>query len=151
MRWWDVESVVPLEQALFPSDPWSPEGFWSELAQVDTRYYVVSEEGGDVVGYAGLMAVGSEADVQTIAVAPSRQGSGLGRHLLEELVQEARRRGCAHVLLEVRADNVAARRLYESSGFERVALRRGYYQPEGADALVMRRRISGHVSTEPGR
>ena len=46
-------------------------------------------------------------------------------------------------MLEVRADNGAARRLYERHGFAEVSVRRRYYQPEGVDAVVMRRRLGG--------
>ena len=64
-------------------------------------------------------------------------GAGLVRG--QELLAEARRRGCAEVYLEVRVDNGRAQRLYRQLGFAQVGLRRGYYQPSGADALVMRR------------
>ena len=139
MRWWDLDAVLPLEQALFPSDAWSAEAFWSELARPDTRHYVVAEAAGAVVGYAGLLAVGPTADVQTVAVAPDAQGRGVGTALLGDLLATAARRGCTEVLLEVRAGNDAARRLYERAGFERIATRRRYY-PDGADADVLRLR-----------
>jgi ribosomal-protein-alanine N-acetyltransferase len=100
---------------------------------------VVAVDGRDtVVGYAGLMAVGAESDVQTIAVEGCRQGAGLGGMLLAELVGESVRRGCTELLLEVRVDNLRAQRLYERFGFEPVGIRRGYYQPANVDALVMR-------------
>jgi ribosomal-protein-alanine N-acetyltransferase len=141
MRWWDIEAAHRLETALFP-DPWSVETFWSELAHVpETRHYLVAEEGGEIVGYAGLVATGYQADVQTIAVARDRQGGGLGGVLLEALLQEARRRGAGEVLLEVRAENTAAQSLYARYGFERIGVRRGYYQPGGTDALVLRLRL----------
>jgi ribosomal-protein-alanine N-acetyltransferase len=139
MRWWDVARVADLERTLFAPTAWTPETFWSELAAPD-RWYVVLEDGPELLGYAGLMVGGAEADVQTIAVAPSAQGRGLGRVLLDALVAEAARRGATTLLLEVRADNTSAIRLYAGRGFERIALRRGYYQPGDADALVMRLR-----------
>jgi ribosomal-protein-alanine N-acetyltransferase len=141
MRWWDIEAILPLERELFRYDPWSAEQFWSELAGVPaTRWYVVAEDAGEVVGYAGLATAGEEADVQTLAVCRSRQRTGVGSALLDALLAEAARRGCRRVFLEVRADNAAAIALYERRGFERVALRRAYYA-DGADALVMRGRI----------
>jgi ribosomal-protein-alanine N-acetyltransferase len=76
--------------------------------------------------------------VQNIAVRRDHQGAGLGRRMLEELVDEAVRRGARQVLLEVRADNETAQRLYARRGFEAVGLRRAYYQPSGVDAVVMR-------------
>jgi [ribosomal protein S18]-alanine N-acetyltransferase len=141
MRWWDIEAVLPTEQALFPDDPWSIRTFWSELAGVpETRYYIVAEDGGDIVGYAGLATAADRGDVQTVAVRQDRQGSGLGRRLLEALLDDARQRRVREVFLEVRADNVAAQTLYERAGFTAVNRRRGYYQPSGTDAVVMRMR-----------
>lgn len=143
MRWWDVERVRPLERELFGGTAWTAESFWSELARPDSRCYLVVEDGPDggaVLGYAGLMTTGSEADVQTLAVAPSAQGRGIGALLLRELLGEAARRGATSVLLEVRADNEAAIALYRRHGFEQIAVRRRYYQPGDVDALVMRLR-----------
>jgi ribosomal-protein-alanine N-acetyltransferase len=147
MRWWHVAAVHRLEAELFP-DPWSAAAFWSELAHVpDTRHYVVAEQDGRVVGYAGLVATGYQADVQTLAVARGHQGTGLGGALLPALLDEARRRGAGEVLLDVRAENTAAQRLYARFGFERVGVRRRYYQPGGTDALVLRLRLA----SGPGR
>jgi ribosomal-protein-alanine N-acetyltransferase len=144
MRWWDIDAALPIEREVFP-DPWSAGTFWSELARVpETRHYVVAETEGRLVGYAGLFAAGHQADVQTVAVAPGHQGAGLGAALVEELLVEAARRDSHEVLLEVRADNGAARRLYERLGFERIGVRRGYYQPGRVDAIVMRRRPSDY-------
>lgn len=140
MRWWDIPRAVEIERELFP-DAWSEETFWAELAGVpDTRYYVVADIDAQLVGYAGLFVTRDQADVQTVAVAAAHQGGGLGSLLLRELLAESERRGCRDVLLEVRSDNVAAQRLYERHGFERISIRRGYYQPGGMDALVLRRR-----------
>lgn len=144
MRWWDVEPVAGLERGLFGPTAWPAETFWSELAAPD-RWYVVLEEEGAVVGYAGLMCPGAEADVQTIAVAPAAQGGGRGALLLGALVDEAVARGATSLLLEVRADNAPATRLYERHGFERIGLRRGSYQPGDVDAVVMRRRPLSRV------
>ena len=142
-RWWDVEAAHALEAGLFP-DAWSVETFWSELAHVpETRYYLVAEDDGVLVGYAGLAVVGNQADVQTIAVAASAQGQGLGSQLLDALLAESRRREATEVLLEVRADNEAAQALYRRAGFERIGIRRGYYQPGATDALVLRLKLRG--------
>jgi ribosomal-protein-alanine N-acetyltransferase len=143
MRWWDVEPALRIERALFP-DPWSAETFWSELAGVPaTRYYVVAADADGVVGYGGLSHAGHQGDVQTLAVASGHQGRGLGAALLGDLLAAAAARGCAEVLLEVRADNAAAQRLYARHGFAQIAVRRGYYRPGPVDALVLRRRLVG--------
>jgi [ribosomal protein S18]-alanine N-acetyltransferase len=145
MRWWDLEAVLPLERQLFGPSAWSAETFWSELAHPETRWYVVAvrQSGSSVsdpIGYAGLLAPAAEADVQTIAVAPSAQGRGVGGVLLDALIEQARSRGTTSLLLEVRADNEPAIALYTGRGFERIAVRRRYYQPDDIDAWVMRLR-----------
>jgi len=140
MRWWHVEALMPLERQLFGEQPWTARTFWSELGQLDTRAYVVALDGDDVVGYAGLCDYPDEAWVQTMAVAPSHQGQGLGARLLTALLDEAARRGQRTVSLEVRAGNDPAQRLYARHGFARTGVRRGYYQPGGEDAVLMTRR-----------
>jgi [ribosomal protein S18]-alanine N-acetyltransferase len=156
LRWWHLAAVGRLERRLFPTDPWSDGMFWSELAEAGSRWYVTAwrpgapHEGaaggfGELVGYAGLLAVRPElvdepgdASVQTIGVAPELRRAGLGRVLLRTLLAEAMARDSRAVFLEVRVDNEPAQALYRDHGFEPVGVRRRYYQPEGVDALVMR-------------
>ncbi|MEU9398716.1 ribosomal protein S18-alanine N-acetyltransferase [Streptomyces sp. NPDC048242] len=143
MRWWDIDRVLELEKDLFPEDAWSRGMFWSELAhsrgpEATRRYLVASAPDGRIVGYAGLAASGDLGDVQTIAVARDRQGTGLGARLLTELLRAATTFECAEVMLECRVDNTRAQKLYERFGFAPIGFRRGYYQPGNVDALVMR-------------
>lgn len=133
----DVTAVEVLERRLFPVDAWPMQMFFDELAQVDTRRYVVAEAGGQIVAYAGLMCIEPIADVQTIAVVPEFEGRGIGSAILTELIEEARERGATEVLLEVRADNPRAQALYVRFGFEQIHVRRRYYR-DGTDALIMR-------------
>jgi len=137
MRWWHIDAVLPLEEDLFVDDRWSARTYWSELAQLETRHYLVAVEGERVRGFAGLCDYPDEAFVQTIAVARDAQGQGLGARLLQALLDEAARRRVRRVALEVRADNDPAIALYERFGFRREGVRRGYYSPSGMDALVM--------------
>jgi [ribosomal protein S18]-alanine N-acetyltransferase len=135
----DLDAVLRLELEQFGEEAWSRPMLEGELAQQPaSRHYLVAELDGTIVGYAGLLAAGTQSDVVTIAVTGSLQGHGLGAALLAELLAEAGRRGCREVFLEVRVDNLRAQQLYLSRGFEQIGIRRGYYQPSGADALVMR-------------
>ena len=119
MRWWDIAGVHAVETNAFPRTAWTVEMFWSELAGVpETRWYVVAEDEDGIVGYVGLMAAGPDADIQTLAVATAARHTGLGQRLLDELIDEAARRECTRVFLEVAADNDAAQRLYQRNGFE---------------------------------
>lgn len=138
MTWRDIPELVVLELELFADDAWSEHTWWAELAGRPRRSYVVDEQGGSVVGYAGIDHGGEVADVMTIAVAPAAQGKGLGAVLLDWLIAEARRGGASHLMLEVRADNVAALRLYSKAGFVMTNVRRRYYQPADVDAQIMR-------------
>ncbi|WP_210479720.1 ribosomal protein S18-alanine N-acetyltransferase [Naasia sp. SYSU D00948] len=143
----DLDPIMDIERTTFPTDAWSSPMMRAELEDRNTYYLVAETEDGRIEGYAGLLApVGTgDADVQTVAVAEGARRRGLGRRLVVELLREARERGAYRVFLEVRADNPAAQQLYRSLGFEDIGLRRGYYQPDGVDAVVMRR-----VAARPG-
>jgi ribosomal-protein-alanine N-acetyltransferase len=139
LHWTDIVDVVALETELFPDDPWTPGSLWTELAARPRRSYVVAQaDDGGRAGYGGVDLGGEVADVMTMAVAPGQQGRGLGRRLLEELVARAVADHAAYLMLEVRADNAPARKLYEARGFETLTVRRRYYQPGDVDAHVMR-------------
>jgi [ribosomal protein S18]-alanine N-acetyltransferase len=147
----DLTNVLALEHELFPDDPWTAEMFAEEVAlPPGSRVYLVAEaagptDGGHVMaGYAGMMfAPGGQADVLTIAVDPRCWGKGIGSALLGALLQAARDRDCAEVFLEVREDNPRARGMYRRRGFEEIGVRRGYYQPSGVNAIVMRKDLLG--------
>ena len=146
----DLAPIMALERASFPTDAWSDAMMRDELASPH-GWYVVVEEAGRIVGYAGLRAVrgARDADIQTIAIAAGSRGRGRGRGLLEALLAEASDRRVHDVFLEVRADNPVAQALYASEGFVEVARRPRYYQPDGVDALVMRLDVRGW-SARPG-
>jgi ribosomal-protein-alanine N-acetyltransferase len=140
----DLEAVLGLELSSFGEEAWSRRMLEAELAaQPGSRYYLIAADDGVITGYAGLLVASTQADVLTLAVAADRWGQGTGAALLEALLAEAGRRGCTEVFLEVRTDNDRAQRLYRSHGFVQIGIRKGYYQPSGADALVMRRDLGG--------
>jgi N6-L-threonylcarbamoyladenine synthase len=138
----DLDAIMALETATFGTDAWSSRLMRGELRGEHTHYLVAIDEDApaELAGYAGLLAPrgSGDGDIQTIAVAPSARRRGLGRMLVLALVEVARDRGARQVFLEVRADNPDARALYDSLGFEEIAVRPNYYQPDGVDAQVMR-------------
>ena len=138
----DLDAIMQLETALFESDAWSRSSMKAELADRHGYYLVAFPVGQpeQVDGYAGLRAPRGEAqaDIQTIGVAERARRQGLGRVFMLRLIDEARERGASEVFLEVRADNPGAQALYDSLGFERIAVRPKYYQPDGVDAIIMR-------------
>ncbi len=140
LRWWHLPEVAALDGEAFGAERWAPEAFWSELAQRPLRHYVVVLDAGQVVGDAGASlpdTPGGEAFVQTVAVAASHRRRGVASVMLASLLEAAVGSGAGSVGLEVRADDPGAQLLYRRAGFRGVGRRRGYYQPSGADALVM--------------
>jgi ribosomal-protein-alanine acetyltransferase len=135
--------MIEQEAMLFGADAWSPELMVEEVSHPFSYYLVVRASGSDeLAGYGGLRAALSLAetgDIQTLATAVEHRKKGVGRMLLRALLGEAHRRGADDVFLEVRADNPVAQSLYGSESFFVIDRRVGYYQPEGIDALVMRR------------
>jgi len=146
----DLDAIMELESSTFGSDAWSRGTMRAELGSPHGYYLVAETVRGDagesqhpdpaIAGYAGLLAPAGagQADIQTIAVAPQARRHGLGRSLVVALLDEARSRAASEVFLEVRADNANARALYDSLGFEQIAVRPRYYQPDGVDAQIMR-------------
>ncbi|MFC6086967.1 ribosomal protein S18-alanine N-acetyltransferase [Sphaerisporangium aureirubrum] len=147
----DLPAVLTIERATFPFDAWSEGMLRGELHdQPRTRHYIVAVADERIVGYAGLAAAGDQADVQTIAVAADRQRAGIGSAMLRELLAEAERRGATAIFLEVRADNPAAQGMYERFGFERIGVRRDYYD-DGTDAIIMALTRLAETGDERGR
>jgi len=137
----DLDAIMALETGTFGTDAWSAESMRRELVNPHGRYLVAHPLGEhEVVGYAGLLAPrrSEQADIQTIAVAPAARRGGLGRALMNALIVEAKGRGAREIFLEVRADNPAAKNLYDDLGFETLGVRKGYYQPDNVDAIMMR-------------
>lgn len=141
----DLDAIMAIENTVFTGDAWSPESMRSELTDRN-GYYLVAfppAEPGRIEAYAGLRAPLGEpqADIQTIAVAETARRHGLGRVLMQRMIEEARDRGAEQVFLEVRADNPGAQALYHSLGFEQIAVRPRYYRG-GIDAVIMRLAIA---------
>lgn len=134
--------MVELERILFPGDsPWTLADFQAELAQPHTVYIGVVSEG-ELLGYGGLAVMGPadepECEIHTIGVDPAYQRRGVATSIMDNFVEIASRLR-APTFLEVRHDNEPAIALYTRYGFTPQSVRRNYYQPSGADALVMRR------------
>ena len=122
-----------------PRYPWPASAFVAELAGKH-NHYVAARAGDKLIGYAGIARLGIlppyEYEIHTIGVDPAYQGQGIGRRLLDDLLDFAKN---GMVYLEVRTDNEAALGLYRNAGFVEVGLRKRYYRASGADAYTMRR------------
>ncbi|NBV89963.1 MAG: ribosomal-protein-alanine N-acetyltransferase [Actinobacteria bacterium] len=137
----EVTEVKSLEDQLFPVDAWSEELFHNEIAEVGiSREVIVARVAGKIVGYVSLRYVGTEGDVVTIAVDPTFQKQGVGTAMMNWLETAAKGHGVRELFLEVRSDNIPAIAMYLARDFERIDLRRNYYDT-GVDAYVMRKRF----------
>jgi [ribosomal protein S18]-alanine N-acetyltransferase len=133
----DVSGVIAVERATY-SFPWS-DGVFRDCIRVGYLCRVV-EAAGEVAGY-GIMSHGAnEAHLLNICIRSELRGAGIGRKLMDFFIERARSLDMRDIFLEVRPSNPIAIRLYESLGFTRIGVRRGYYQAAAGreDALVYR-------------
>ncbi len=135
----DVPEVVVNERELF-SDPW-PEQIFREDILSPYSYPLVVELDGGLVGYAVLWVGVDEGHLTNIAVVKKFQRKSIAKQLLTYILQLAASLELAQIILEVRPSNQPAIGLYESFGFERLAVRKGYYKNPVEDCLVMRKRL----------
>lgn len=139
----DLEQVADLERICF-AESWS----YSLLeAGIHSPYdvYFVWEQETRILGYCCLRLLAGEGEIQRIAVLPEYRRLGVGRKMMEAMVNYAMAARAYAVSLEVRESNVAAQRLYESFGFAAEAVRKGYYHTPVEDAIIMWRRGPGRV------
>lgn len=131
----DVDNVNNIEQ-IAHYHPWSK----SLLADAVTNYQcwlLLNKQ--HVIGYGMLKVIAGEAELLNIAIHPTEQNKGLGKILLQHLMQEAEKSDASECFLEVRESNLSAYRLYEHYGFNEIGRRANYYPtPQGhEDALIM--------------
>ena len=132
-----LTQIVRLERTVF-ADPWPASAFREEVArEARGGYSRVLVESGAVRAYSVAWFVADEGHLANLATDPAHRGRGFARAVLRDLLAEARRRGIANVWLEVRTGNAVAIHLYRAHGFRTAGIRKGYYQKEREDALVM--------------
>ena len=137
MREDHLEQIAELEKQCF-SDPWSLRSITAELHN-DLSLWIVAEQDGVVAGYVGSQSVLGEADMMNLAVAPGFRRQGIGRELVQALVERLKEKGTHILFLEVRASNEAAIALYDTLGFVQVGRRPNYYVHPKEDALILRK------------
>ena len=132
-----IATLQALELACFGADAWSADAL---AAEADRSFFLLSP---DRLGYVIGLPILDECELLRIGVHPSAQGQGRGRHLLDDFHAEAQRRGAVRTLLEVRADNTPAIRLYVGAGYVLEGRRRSYYAQGTVDALLYGRSSGG--------
>jgi ribosomal-protein-alanine N-acetyltransferase len=145
----DIDAVMAIERAAFPY-PWSTRFFLQEL-QVECARSIIAEVDGKVAGYILFWLLPDEVDIHNLAVDTAFRRCGIGRALLQSAVRQAKGRGSVRVTLEVRKSNTGAQRLYESVGFVKTGIRKGYYSDNGEDALAMALELRRRESKPPAK
>ena len=131
----DLDAVVAIERSTF-ADPWSKRSFAATLREphVHALAAVVDDA---LVGYGISSRVADEGEILNIAVAAASRGQGIGRTLLNALLEDLKAGGIRQVFLEVRRSNEAAIGLYRAAGFRPLGVRPAYYATPREDALTM--------------
>ena len=136
MRLRDVDAVAAIEGETF-ARPWSRESFRQELTRNAVARYLVAEENGEILGYAGAWVILDESHITNIAVREDARGRGIGKKLTADLLQVLSNLGACYATLEVRVSNERAQNLYKSLGFVSVGKRKRYYEDNNEDAYLM--------------
>lgn len=132
-----IPQIAALEAACF-SAPWSEDCLRYELTN-GLALWLAAVEDEKVVGYVGSQTVMGESDMMNIAVHPDHRRQGIAQKLLDELSSQLKAMDSVCLLLEVRASNDSAIKLYEKNGFSQVGLRKNYYRNPKEDALILKK------------
>lgn len=131
----DIEPIMAIERASYPL-PWLTQHFLDEIHSATAFPLTAFDHNGRVVGYICPLLILDEGHILNVAVNPDCRGKGVGRLLVQRVLDDCCVSGAAFVSLEVRVSNVAAITLYRQMGFAEVGRRKRYYE-NGEDALMM--------------
>ncbi len=134
-----TDSLYALECICFPV-PWTKTAFENDVTN-ENACYVLLMENETVIGYGAFWQAADSADITNVAVHPDCRRRGLGKQILQKLLNAAAARGVHNIYLEVRKSNTAAQALYAACGFIPVGERKGYYADNGEDAVIMEKQI----------
>ncbi|AGX41587.1 ribosomal protein S18-alanine N-acetyltransferase [Clostridium saccharobutylicum] len=131
----DIDGVLDISSLSF-SLPWSKESYIQELNNPIAHYFVARCDD-IVVGFVGTWIILDESHITNIAVHPNYRTQGIASKLLDELLTYCKSKGCIAYTLEVRASNENAQKLYLKHGFKKDGVRKGYYEDNKEDAILM--------------
>ena len=131
----DVPQVHEIEMKTFHT-PWTYQSFVDEMTTNKCARYIVAEEDGKILGYAGAWLVFDEGHITNIAVDEAARGRGIGTMVTQALMQYAANMGVQYMTLEVRKSNVVAQNLYKKLHFIELGVRKRYYEDNGEDAYL---------------
>lgn len=131
----DLGGIIEIEKTCFTADAWSEDDFIYRMNASDWRFINLTlEDEGRVAAYITATVVADEMNIDSVAVAPEYRRKGYASALINLAIKEAK---AAVVMLEVRESNTAAISLYQSLGFEKVGLRKNYYERPVENAVLM--------------
>ena len=133
----DLEAVEAIEVESYGPHHWSKESFANELHNGYARYYVALNGEDEIMGYLGLWHILEEAHFSTISVAPKFRRNHVGEALFKRLIDDCYENEIKYITLEVRVSNLPAQGLYTKYGLKSLGTRKGYYQDNNEDALIM--------------
>ena len=133
----DLDDVISIEAKAYGEHHWSKDSFMSELSNDLAKYFSVFNTDGQLIGYCGCWQILEEAHITNIAVSPDYRRKHIGEALLTTIIDECYRNMAKYIILEVRVGNKPAIALYEKYGFKSLGVRKGYYQDNNEDALIM--------------
>lgn len=131
----EITGVYNVEINSF-NKPWSLKSFKDELKNEIATYFVAYDEN-EIAGYIGMWSISGQCDITNIAVLPKHRRKGIGRKLIEHLIDYCKNKSLSPIYLEVRESNEAAKSLYSLMGFKMVGNRKRYYADTGEDAIIM--------------
>lgn len=132
----DIKDILVIETLCF-SVPWSEAAFLDELLTNAVAKYLVVEYDNHAIGYVGVWRILDEGHITNIAIHPSFQRKGIACELLKALIQDLEDENITKMTLEVRASNKPAINLYHEFGFKKAGIRKGYYEDNKEDAIIM--------------
>lgn len=132
----DIEGIEALEKICFKT-PWSRDSIKHDIVDNKMATYIVAAIGENIVGYIGVWCIIDEGHITNVAVSPVYRRQHIGTLLVDTLIKSTENAGIVRHTLEVRASNVAAKKLYENFGFKESGVRKGYYEDNGEDAILM--------------
>jgi ribosomal-protein-alanine acetyltransferase len=137
----DLPSVLTIEQDSPAAAHWRDSDYAKALNEPERLFLVaVAVEEGDhrVIGFLVASTATEEWELENIAVSPAARRRGIGRALMNALIQQAQHRGAVEIRQEVRASNAAAQNLGRSAGFIPEGRRKAYYRNPVEDALLFK-------------
>lgn len=118
---------------------WTPGVLFSELKNENTKY-IVLKENNNIVGFAGIWITPDTVELNNIVIKKDSRGKGYSKILLEKLIEISEETSREIFTLEVSEENIVAINLYKKYGFEKVGLRKNYYEGK-YDAILMSKKI----------